>query len=335
MSQQLPFLLLAGWLAVTATAGSGAASSSVVAAVPAADPDPVLEGAWSLVPAVQVDSRGVFLDQLLEAGPRRDLPHVRVAAAPVFGAAATLSREQVAAALRDALPGLTAVEWEGPESVQVSRRSRSLEEHELRWLLTAAAQEHLDESRGEVELRLARAWTPLVVPDEPLSVRLLDLPRGGLRANLLLRFDLLAGEERIGGWQLSVQASLWMDLPVARSALQRGQRLIEADVAVERMDALSLRDPLPLDALANEHLELAQYVRPGQPLLARAVRLRPLIRRGGMVEGLIVDGLMVISLKVEALEDAVPGQMLRVRNPRTRREFRARVQDEQTVLLFL
>jgi flagella basal body P-ring formation protein FlgA len=44
---------------------------------------------------------------------------------------------------------------------------------------------------------------------------------------------------------------------------------------------------------------------------------------------------MVISLKVEALEDAVPGQTLRVRNPRTRREFRARVQDEQTVILFL
>ena len=35
------------------------------------------------------------------------------------------------------------------------------------------------------------------------------------------------------------------------------------------------------------------------------------------------------------LEDALPGQTFRVRNPRTRREFLAQVHDEQTVLLLL
>ena len=329
MVRRLPFLLIAAWIFLPAFAEPQSVPVSATAARAAAPAETL-----SLVPAAQVDSRGVFLDQVLTVVPGRDLPHVRVARAPAFGETVALTRDTVAAGLRDAAPGLAGLDWSGPETVQVSRRTRSLDEHELRLLLTEAAQAHLGDDSGELELRLARAWTPLLVPDETLSLQILDLPRGGLRPNLLLRFDLLAGEERLGGWQLSLQASLWSDLPVARSALQRGQRLIEADVALERVDTLTLRDPLSPDAMSNEHLELAQFVRAGQPILARAVRVRPVIRRGGMVEGLIADGLMVISLKVEALEDAVPGQTLRVRNPRTRREFRAQVQDEQTVILF-
>ena len=331
MFRRLPFLLLAGCIAL-APAAAGAQSPARSPVEPRADPAP---GMLALVPALEVDSRGVFLSQVLSVVPGRVLPHARVAPAPAFGDTAALSRDTVAAVLRDVMPGLDGLDWSGPETVQISRRNRSLEEHELRLLLTEAARAHLGDLEGELELRLARAWTPLLVPDEPLSIQILDLPRGGLRPNLLVRFDLLAGEERLGGWQLSVQASLWSEVPVARSALKSGQRLAEADVALERVDALTLRDALSPDALADEHLELAQYIRAGQPILTRAVRVRPVIRRGNLVEGLIADGAMVISLKVEALDDAVPGQTLRVRNPRTRREFRAQVQDEQTVLLFL
>ena len=40
-------------------------------------------------------------------------------------------------------------------------------------------------------------------------------------------------------------------------------------------------------------------------------------------------------MKVEVLADGLPGQMVRVRNPKTKREFYAKVQDEQTVLINL
>jgi len=332
MFDRLPFLLLLTGL-LRPAAFPAEPQPAPTAPLPSAA-TPALAPKLSLVDSVQVDSQGIFLDQVIDAAADLDLPRVQVADAPAFGDVLALDRAAVVAVLQSALPALAGIEWHGPETAQVVRRTRSLEEHELRLLLTEAAQAHLGHDVGELELRLARAWTPLPVPDEPIQVQLLDLPRGGLRPNLLLRFDLLAGEERLGGWQLAVQASLWSDLPVARSTLQRGQRLMEADVVLERVDTLTLRDPLAPEALANEHLELSQHVRAGQPILARAVRARPVIRRGGMVEGLIADGLMIISLKVEALEDAVPDQIIRVRNPRTRREFRAQVQDEQTVLLY-
>jgi flagella basal body P-ring formation protein FlgA len=40
-------------------------------------------------------------------------------------------------------------------------------------------------------------------------------------------------------------------------------------------------------------------------------------------------------MKVEVLEDGVPGQVIRIRNPQTRRELRGKVQNEQTVVVSL
>jgi flagella basal body P-ring formation protein FlgA len=45
------------------------------------------------------------------------------------------------------------------------------------------------------------------------------------------------------------------------------------------------------------------------------------------------DGALIISLKVETLQDGLPGQLVRVRNLRTRRELMGKVLDEKTILI--
>ncbi len=69
------------------------------------------------------------------------------------------------------------------------------------------------------------------------------------------------------------------------------------------------------------------------PVLNRSVRVRPVIQRGQMVDGVFQDGSLSISLKVETLEDGLLGQTVRVRNPKTKRELYGKVQNEQTVLI--
>jgi flagella basal body P-ring formation protein FlgA len=54
-----------------------------------------------------------------------------------------------------------------------------------------------------------------------------------------------------------------------------------------------------------------------------------------MADAIIRDGAMIISLKVEVLEEGVPGQFVRVRNPQSHRELRGKVLDEQTVAIAL
>ncbi len=108
-----------------------------------------------------------------------------------------------------------------------------------------------------------------------------------------------------------------------------------SDFSTERRDVLSLRDPVDVGLLGNPTLELIENVSPAQPLLARSIRIRPVVVRGQVVDGLVRDGAMKISLKVEVPGDGLPGQTDRVRNPKNKREYHAKVQDEQTVVINL
>ena len=79
---------------------------------------------------------------------------------------------------------------------------------------------------------------PLAVPDEPLTLKVFDLPATGIIPSCVVSCELWNGKERVGSWQLAVQASIWRDIPVAHSALTRGQLLKDADVTLERRDVL-------------------------------------------------------------------------------------------------
>jgi flagella basal body P-ring formation protein FlgA len=189
--------------------------------------------------------------------------------------------------------------------------------------------------RGELELRFGRPWNPVVIPDEPVTVRILDVPSTGLSASFVCRFEVRCSDVRFTEAQSLVQAKIWRDVLVSSGPVRRGSPLRDAEVKPERRDVLAQRDFVPARMLDDGDLELTENLAAGVVLTGRSVRLRPAILRGTMVEAWIHDGGMQISLKVEALEDGVVGQTLRVRNPKTKRELLGKVHNEQTVILHL
>lgn len=315
--------LAAGLAAVALLLGLGR-----TAAVPPG-PSPTL----ALAPAAEVSGEGIYLDQVVVADPPTALPRLRLAPAPAFGAIAALTRAQVAAFLRTNAPDFALTNWTGLDQVKVSRRTRSLEETEIRELLRATLQTQHVKERGELELRLSRPWNPVLVADDDLTLRVLDLPATGPGANFIVRFEILAGEERLGAWQLAVLGRIWREIPVALAPVKRGQLLRDAPIGLERRDVLALRDAPGLMPPGQGDLEFTENVGAGQPILARSVRFRPVIQRGQLVDGVVEDGALMITLKVEAAEDALTGQVIRVRNPRTRRELTGKVLNEQTILI--
>jgi flagella basal body P-ring formation protein FlgA len=301
--------------------------------VPAARAAPPL--VLTLLSNALVDSEGVFLSQVVSASPTRALPLVRLREAPPFGQAVSLSRTDILGVVRKAAPDLVSFHWGGSEQVRITRRSRVLHEADLKELLTAALQRDQVKDKGELELRLMRPWAPMLVPDERLEVKILDLPASGVGANFIARFALSAAQERLGVWQAPLQARVWREVWVARSPLKPGTPFEEADVARERRDVLNVREALLPDTLPSAALEIAETVAVGAPLSARTLRLRPVVRRGQLVDAQFVDGAMTISLKVEVLENGAPGQLVRVRNVQSRREFKGKVQDEHRIAVVL
>jgi flagellar basal body P-ring formation protein FlgA len=220
-------------------------------------------------------------------------------------------------------------------AVRVSRKARTLDELEFRDMLFECLGKSFDPSQGELIMRLGRPWTPIKVPHEAIELRPLDLPVNGLRSSFVVRFEIRCGRESIGTWQMPVQVQLYRQVWIARVPLKRGQVLSETEVLLEKRDVLGLRDPLAQWNPGDDDFECAEYIPSGAPLLARSVRARSVVHRGDVVEALLQDGLMTIALKVEALEEGSPGQVVRVRNLQSRRELRGKVQNEQTILITL
>jgi flagellar basal body P-ring formation protein FlgA len=289
----------------------------------------------SLQPTAQVDSEGIFLAQVVVAPGLAPLPVLRLALAPSFGQTITLSRGQVQEALSRQAPQLAATNWLGPDRIRVTRRARAFAEADLLELLTATLQREYIKDKGQLELRLTRPWTTVSLPDEPLTLQVLDLPSSGVTPACIVRFELRTAHEVAGAWQASLQARVWRDLWVASGPLKRGAPLSHAALARERRDVLTLRDTPAEVEPGDANLEVAEQIPAGAVLYARALKVRPVVHRGQNAEVCLQDGSLAISMKVEVLEDGAPGQTVRVRNPESRRELRGKVLNEHVILLLL
>jgi flagella basal body P-ring formation protein FlgA len=309
--------------------------AALAAAVSLAAEAPTVTNAVQLLPQGSVHGQGVFLANVATLPGGAPVPALRLADAPPAGQPLVLSRQEILDRIREACPELAALPWTGPDRVQITRRTKPLDEAAVTALLTDALQSEAGGSRGEVELKLSRAWTTLQVPDDPLTLQLVGLPSGGLQPTMALRFDLRAANQTVGQWQTMARVKLLADVWVAQTTLRRGQGITSGDVKRERHDLLALRDALTELPDNLDALEVAQSLNQGAVLTSRALQYRPVVQRGHVVEGLLVEGSLTISLKVEVLENGVPGQLVRVRSLLTRKEIRGKVRDEQTIILAL
>jgi flagella basal body P-ring formation protein FlgA len=306
-----------------------AALLGFVVCLRADEPDPV-----QLHAAVEATSEGVFLGQLFQC--EAALPHLRLCDAPAFGKTLILTRAQVAELAQQAGSDLKFTNWTGTEVVRIARRSRMLVEAEALQFLTSALQEQYVKERGELELRFSRPWTAVNVPDEALTLKVLDLPTAGVTPAFITRFELQTSNgEHFGPWQAALQARIWREVWVARSPLKRAEPVREAEIARERRDVTVCREALAQFDRDDSTLELAEPVSTGLTLLARSVKARPVVHRGQTVAAVLQDGGLAITLKVEALEDGAPGQLIRIRNSLSRRDLRGKVLDGQNIAVSL
>src|SRR5687768_12572976 len=131
---------------------------------------------WTLLPEAKVTSEGVFLSDVLQPRDSDILPRIKLTNAPAFGSFTVMTRADVLkiAAAKDA--NLQELAISGVEKIRIVRTVKILAEEELKDLLTEAIQSNSVKERGELEVRFVRSWTPLRVPDEPLTIKLMELP---------------------------------------------------------------------------------------------------------------------------------------------------------------
>ncbi|HEY1790736.1 MAG TPA: flagellar basal body P-ring formation chaperone FlgA [Verrucomicrobiae bacterium] len=289
--------------------------------------------ALQLAPAAQVTGNGVFLQQL--ATSTQPVPEIRLCDAPAVGASRELSRAQINDLLAAAAPAWMTTNWTGADTVRIVRRSRTLNEADAAALLTARLQQDFVKDQGELELNFTEPWDPPVVPDEPLTVKILEAPASGVAPLFIVRFQLCTATETAGTWEVSLRAHIWRDVWVAHTDLVRGELAADADIIHDRRDVLTTHEPLADFAPGDSTLELADSVPANNILFARDFKLRTVIHRGQVADAVLEAGALNITMKVEALEDGAPGQTIHFRNPNSQRSLTGKVLDEHTIQVSL
>jgi flagella basal body P-ring formation protein FlgA len=223
----------------------------------------------------------------------------------------------------------------GDAAPPAQKGQKILTEVEALKLLTDKLQKTYVKDRGELELSFTQPWVAPTLPDEPLTVKILEIPTAGVTPAFIIRFQLCTTNRTVGTWQASMQAHVWRDVWVAHSDLPRGVLINEADVTRERRDVLSVSESLAEFSPEDSSLELANQMRAGTLLLARNLKPRTVMHRGQMANAVLEDGALSISMKVEVLEDGAVGQVVRAANPVSKRYLSGKIVDEKTIMVSL
>jgi len=192
------------------------------------------------------------------------------------------------------------------------------------------AYQHLE---GDMEVELARSKPAVEIPKGEPYLELSSLPTGGLRSKVLLRYDLKINEQVVHSDTVPVVVKLHQEVFVANRRLERKEPVMLDDLTLTTMDVLSSRDKPIHPSTDLSMYEFNYTILEGTVLSERYLRLSPAVHRGDRVTGWIKRGLLEINLKLEALEEGAPGQMIRLKNPSNRKTLRGIVQDENTIII--
>lgn len=184
---------------------------------------------------------------------------------------------------------------------------------------------------GELKLALARPWEPIKLPGDDLVLAVTELPVGGVSGAFFIRAKASSGGAIVAEWQLPLRAQLWQEVWVAATRLERGQALDRSLLGSQKVDVLRERMPLIPASLDPSSLDVGQSLPAGRPLTRRDVIERPVVRKGQLVEVVAQQGALNLSMKALALESGAAGDLIKLRNLESRREFCGQVLHESKV----
>ena len=228
------------------------------------------------------------------------------------------------------LPKAVAAPGLPPQAKAPSRPAFSLTGDALVAELEKQAAQHFS-IEGELKLSLARVWPALRLPEADWILTVTEWPSGGLAGTLLVRVKIVSGIETIVEGQLPLRAQLWQEVWFASSQLDRSQSLDRSSLTAQKADVLRERIPLVSAKIDPATLELSQTVAAGRALTRRDVVVRPLIRKGQVVEAFAQAGQFGVRMKALAMENGAAGDLIKLRNIESHKEFNGQVTHESKV----
>ena len=210
--------------------------------------------------------------------------------------------------------------------------NRIVPENKLVPLVAQALSDSFELEQGKLVLESSRALIPVSVPVDTanISIKLVAQPYTRPTGFMKAQYNVMADGVIVGHQTSYFRAQLIQDVWVAQQVIQRGATLGEAKLVKKKTDVINLRDNIWIGK-PDDSLQLVTTVSAGTVLQERHLRRTPAIFRNQTVDAVLSHKALVIRLRVLALEDGAPGDVIRLRNTSSSKELRGTVINSRQV----
>jgi len=187
---------------------------------------------------------------------------------------------------------------------------------------------------GRVELTSFGRLPSIPMDGRPVDVVLLETPQRLTAAGVVLRYEILRAGETVGEWRTVFRCRHLAEVWVPTRRIDSGEALLPMDFEAREVDLIRNAKAVVADPEQFDRYELARAVYPGRPISWGDLAPRSLVRKGELVDVVVREGFLSISMRAMATRTGALGDIVAVRNLESKREFPAEVIDEKTVQVF-
>jgi flagellar basal body P-ring formation protein FlgA len=182
---------------------------------------------------------------------------------------------------------------------------------------------------GALRLELVEPWTPPAATAADWRVSVLEYPPLP-QTTMVVRCELIADGSPVETSTLLLRASVWRQGWFVRQPLNYGTLLDPSMLEARPIDTLRQRDAVPTTLGIRDYVASCEV--PVDGLVTwRDITLRPLVHRGEIVNVVAEDGMLIVTLKAQALQSGAQGDLVTVRNMQTLKEITGRVVGQDCV----
>lgn len=193
---------------------------------------------------------------------------------------------------------------------------------------------HRYQTTGMVKAFLTREWNSIKVSSNYL-IKISDCSPDALCPSTFTRFSIWDSGHLVGNFAEPLRIGHYIDVFFSKSPLMRGVRLNSSQFDKRSVDVLKKHaGTVPATANLNGY-QLASNIKSNTPIKWNSLSKVTLVKKGQIVDVFASGNGIYVTMKGMALEDGVAGGNVTIKNLSSKKEFQAKVLNENSVKVHL